>query len=185
MKVINNSYRMSSFGANQNETNADKNPINTAGERANLLKVTAVAGLGVGAKALLYFWEEGFEFQDLFNWGIKIVDKNKPGAKNKQLLYFGAFAALVTGFIGAVAAIYTLSKTPEIMYNGKVNAFKKGKDMDVYIKGNKVERELYDQMNEKAENATPEEKKILAQQYLKLKAAKNQIPDYILPEEQK
>lgn len=111
--------------------------------------------------------------------GTKIVDKNKKGAKNKDLLYLGAFGALSIGFIGAIAAIYTLYKTPEIMYEGKVNAFVKGKDMDVYIKGNKVERELYDQINDKAKNATKGEKEVLAQQYLKLRAAKNQIPDSV------
>lgn len=65
------------------------------------------------------------------------------------------------------------------MYDGKVNAFKKGKDMDVYVKSNKVEKHLYDQMNDKAKEATPEEKEKLKQQYLKLKAAKNQTPDFV------
>ncbi len=34
-------------------------------------------------------------------------------------------------------------------------------------------------MNEKAKKTTAEERKVLAQHYLKLKAAKNQTPDFI------
>ena len=51
--------------------------------------------------------------------------------------------------------------------------------MDVYIKGNKVEKELYTQMNEKAKTANKEEKAKLKEQYLQMKAAKNRIPDFV------
>lgn len=178
MKITGVSHNFIPFCA-EGKKSQDSNPISKLGERENLLKATVIAGLGVGARALFYLWEEGFEFESLWKWGTKIVDKNKQGAKNKELLYLGAFGALTVGFIGAISAVYTLYKTPKIMYDGKVNAFVKSKDMDVYIKGNKVEKELYDQMNDKAENASEEEKKILAQQYLKLKAAKNQVPDSV------
>lgn len=178
MKITGINHNFIPFCAEQKKSQ-DSNPISKLGERENLLKATVIAGLGVGARALFYLWEEGFEFESLWKMGTKIVDKNKKGAKNKDLLYLGAFGALSIGFIGAIAAIYTLYKTPEIMYEGKVNAFVKGKDMDVYIKGNKVERELYDQINDKAKNATKGEKEVLAQQYLKLRAAKNQIPDSV------
>lgn len=170
---------MGSFCANQNEPSTDKNPVSKNGERATLLTATVVAGLGVGAKALFYLWDEGFEIDTLWNWGAKIVDRNNKDAKNKQLLYVGAFAALTVGFIGAVAAVYTLFKTPQIMYDGKVKAFAKGKDMDVYAKSNDVEKELYNQMLDKAKNASAEEKEVLKQQYLKLKAAKNPTPDFV------
>ena len=59
------------------------------------------------------------------------------------------------------------------------NAFKKGKDMDVYIKGNKVEKELYTQMNEKAKTANKEEKAKLKDQYMIMQKAKNRVPDFI------
>ena len=77
---------------------------------------------------------------------VKKVNKNNK----KPTAYLAAWTVMIGGFIGAMAALYTLIKTPEIIYKGKVNAFVKGKDMDVYIKGNKVEKELYNQMNEKA-----------------------------------
>jgi len=179
MKVSNNSFYIIPFRAAKTQSEEDKNPISKLGEREILLKATAIAGLGFGAKALFYLWENGFEFEHLWRLGTKIVDKNKQVTKNKQLLYLGAFGALAIGFIGAVGALYTLFKTPEIMYNGKVNAFVKNKDMDLYRKSNKVEVELYDQMNDKAKDATDKEKKVLAQQYLKLKAAKNPTPDFI------
>ena len=66
-----------------------------------------------------------------------------------------------------------------INYEGNVNAFKKGKDMDVYIKGNKVEKELYTQMNEKAKTANKEEKAKLKDQYMMMQKAKNRVPDFI------
>jgi len=182
MKITGNPYPSGSFCAKQNEPDKDdQNPISKLGERETLLKTTAGAGLAIGVRSLCYLWDEGFEFESIFKFAKKIVDKNKKGAKNKDLLYLGAFAALTAGFVGAIAAIYTLYKTPEIIYKGKINAFTKGKDMDVYIKSNNVEKELYNQMNDKAKVATPEEKDILSQQYLKLKAAKNQVPDSIVP----
>lgn len=181
MQISNVSQKPVSFCAKKTEKDKDKNPISVIGEDANLLKATAITGLGVGARALWYLFENGFVFEDLGRISKKMVDKNKAnvsGAK-KELLYIGAYGAVVAGFIAGIAALYTLYKTPEIAYKGKVNAFTKGKDMDLYTKGNDVEKELYNQMNDKAKNATPEEKERLKQQYLKLKAAKNQAPDFI------
>lgn len=159
----------------------DKNPISKRGEEATLVKATVLAGLALGGRTLWWMCEEGFLFDVTEAWGEKIVNKNakitgKPPNAGK---YLAAWVAVTAGLVAAVAAVYTLYKTPEIVYQGKVNAFKKGKDMDVYTKGNKVERELYDQMNEKAANANFEEKKKLAVQYLKLRAAKNQLPDFV------
>ena len=91
----------------------------------------------------------------------------------------GAWAGLVAAFIGGFALLYTLFKAPNINYEGNVNAFKKGKDMDVYIKGNKVEKELYTQMNEKAKTANKEEKAKLKDQYMMMQKAKNRVPDFI------
>ncbi len=51
--------------------------------------------------------------------------------------------------------------------------------MDVYIKGNSVEKELYTQMNEKAKTADADEKVKLKDQYLKMQIAKNKLPDFV------
>lgn len=165
-------------GAQQSD---DKNPISKRGEQATLLKATVIGGFGVGLRTLWWMCEEGLLFDVLGDKSFKIVDKNakltgKPPSEGK---YLAAWTVVTIGFVAAVAAVYTIYKTPEIMYQGKVNAFKKGKDMDVYVKGNKVERELYEQMNDKAKHASFDEKKKLAIQYLKLRAAKNQLPDFI------
>ena len=95
------------------------------------------------------------------------------------LLTLGASAGLIGLFIGGVALLYTLFKAPSINYKGNINAFKKGKDMDVYIKGNEAEKELYTQMNNKAKTATDEEKEKLRMQYAQMQMAKNTIPDFI------
>lgn len=180
MKIVSPCIQKVAFCAERKKT-ADENPVSVLGERQNLLKVTAIAGLGAGVKALWWLYDEGFLGGFFWRKGVNIVDKNNKNVTGgkKQLMYFGAWGALALGFIGAVAALYTLYKTPEIMYKGKVNAFVKGKDMDVYIKSNNVEKELYNQMNDKAKNASADEKKVLSQQYLKLKAAKNQVPDFV------
>lgn len=169
------------FCANQKTADKTENPISKAGERSNLLKATAIGGLAFGGRALWWLAEEGFAWDSIAEFSEKIVEKNKNNGKGntKFLTHIGAFAAVTIGFIGAVAALYTLYNAPKAMYNGKVNAFVKGKDMDVYAKSNEVEKELYNQMNAKAKNSTSEEKQILAQQYLKLKAAKNQVPDSV------
>lgn len=169
------------FAQQQNINKDNKNPISKTGERAKLMEAKTFAGLAFGVTMLWYLAENGFEFEALYRLGRKLFDKKNPSAtgNKKTLGHIGGFLAVTAIFIAAIAAIYTVVKTPEAMYDGKVNAFKKGKDMDVYVKGNKVEKHLYDQMNEKAKEATPEEKKKLSEQYLKLKAAKNQTPDFI------
>jgi len=169
------------FCATQNiNKNDDANPISKLGERETLLKATAIAGLGFGARALWYIAEDTTVLEDMFTMSGKLVEKNKKGVTGvkKSLTHLGAWGALCIGFVALAAAAYTIFKTPNIMYDGKIKAFTKGKDMTVYTKSNKVERELYDQMNERAKYATDDEKKVLAQQYLKLKAAKNQTPDF-------
>lgn len=176
MKIVSNPYQMGSFCATQREPNKDKNPISKGGEREMLFKATVLAGLGFGAKLLLYAYQEGIAVENLVEYGAKLAKKNKKANPWVQL---GAGSAVLVGFIGLMAALYTILKTPEIMYKGKINAFVKGKDMSVYSKSNDIEKDLYDQMNEKAKGATAEEKEVLKQQYLKLKAAKNPTPEFI------
>lgn len=173
------------FGDSKNNTSqkaVDKNPISKTGERFTMLHATALTGLGVGGRLLYEILIDGdFLGEDIYKAGKKIVDKNNKNltGNKKQLMYLGAFGALLLGFVAAISIVYSALNAPKIMYKGKVNAFVKGKDMDLYMKSNEVEVELYNQMNDKAKDATPEEKKVLAQQYLKLKAAKNQVPDSV------
>lgn len=184
MRVVNSLHKPISFSESKRNQDSDKNPISKFGEQASLTKATVLAGLGVGAKALWWLCEDGgFLWDTLGDRASDHIEKTFKDAKpvEKAARTLGTWGGLVAAFIGGVALLYTLFELPKIMYQGKVDAFKKGKDMDVYIVGNKVEKELYDQMNDKAKDATEEEKKVLSQQYLKLKAAKNQTPDYINP----
>ena len=97
----------------------------------------------------------------------------------KVLKSVGIFIALIAAAISGFALLYTAFNAPKISYNSKVNAFKKGKEMDVYIKANEAERELYTQLDVKAKNSTPEEKEQLKTQYMQMRNAKNQVPDFV------
>lgn len=178
ISAINHSY---SFTQQKQTPKNDNNPISKTGEKAKLTKAAFVAGLGLGAKLLFEVLDGDFVVDTLGEKAEKIVDKqHKNATRNKKvLLALGAWAGLVMAFIGGFAMLYTIFKAPNINYNGNVNALKKRKDMDVYIKGNKIEKELYTQMNEKAKNANKEEKAKLKEQYMQIKAAKNQVPDFI------
>ncbi|MBQ8459810.1 hypothetical protein IJ541_06880 [bacterium] len=161
--------------------NSPQNPISSKGEKAKLIKVTFLGGLAVGARLLFELMDGDFIVNEMADKAEKIVETKHKEAKGgmKALLGIGAFAGLVAMFIGGFAILYTLFKAPKINYEGNINAYQKGKDMDVYIKGNEVEKELYTQMNEKAKNATAEEKAKLQTQYMQMQMAKNRVPDFV------
>ena len=169
--IQNNLYQ---FSANNNQK--DKNPISKSGEKAKLAKATFIAGLGLGAKLLFELMDGDFIVEKLGKNADKIVEKQHKNVSQgkKTFLKLGAAAGLLTMFIAGFAALYTLFKTPKINYQGNINAFKNKKDMDVYIKGNTAEKELYTQMNEKAKNANEQEKAKLKEQYLKNASSKKQ-----------
>ncbi len=171
-----------SFGTAKNSTEKNNtNPVSKKGEKALLVKATFFGGLAVGARLLFELLDEDFVFNKLSNSAEKIVNKqHKNLSANKKALYtLGASAGLLAAFISGFAILYTMFNAPKINYKGNINAFKKGKDMDVYIKGNEVEKELYTQMNEKAKVANSEEKAKLQQQYAQMQMAKNRVPDFI------
>lgn len=183
MKIgaVKNIYSFGAIKAIKSKQDEQSNPISKNGEKALLVKGTFLAGLGFGAKLLFELMDCDFVVEKLGNKASQIVDKQQRNVSNnkKNLLKFGAWLGLVAMFIGGAAVLYTLFKAPKINYDGNVNAFKKGKDMDVYIKGNNVEKELYTQMNEKAKNAAPDEKAKLKEQYILMQMAKNRVPDFI------
>ena len=86
------------------------------------------------------------------------------------MFVLGTALSFVGAAVGGVALLYTLFKAPKINYEGNIRAFQKSKDIDVYVKGNNVEKEILTQMNEKAK---------LQEQYMKMQMAKNQLPDFI------
>ena len=113
--------------------------------------------------------DDGFVVDKLGEKAAKINKRNKGLSPAKQVISgLGIWLGLIMIAIGGFAALYTLFMAPKINYKGNVNAFTKSKEMDVYIKGNEVEKELYTQMNEKAKTADEEEKAKLQEQYLKI-----------------
>ncbi|MBQ4115036.1 hypothetical protein IJD34_06495 [bacterium] len=158
------------------------NPISRSGEAVNLTKATFIGGLALGGRLLWEILVEGdFLFEDIARTAGKLVDKNKKNlsGNKKALCYLGAFVALLTAFVSAVALVKTAWDAPKIAYNSKVNAFKKTQEMDVYTKANEAEKNLYEKLDEKAKEGSKEDKEALKEQYLKLKNAKNQVPDFV------
>ena len=173
--ISNNTY---AFCAQQRENHKENdNPISVAGEKAMLAKTTFLAGAVLGGSFLFELAEDGFVLDKLDNASKKITSKQKNLTKNQRTIKeVGVLTGLTLLFIGAFATLYTAFKAPEINYKGNVNAFKNKKDMDVYIKSNNAERELYTQMNKKAKNADENEKQKLREQYMQMQVAKNKVP---------
>lgn len=162
----------------------DKNPIKKSGERSTAILATVGAGLIAGARLLFAIADDGDGAQFIGEMSEKISKKilkrnMKPGEKLTTIQKIGAPLAVIAGFVAICAVIYTLYNMPKALYAADVKTFKKGKEMDVYIKGNAVEKELYNQMNNQAKTATAREKAKLNEQYAKLKAAKNVVPGFV------
>lgn len=163
----------------------EDNPISEKGEKMKLVTATFIGGLGLGVRLLAELLDGDFLGEKIYKKGVAIgKDRTKnlvqPNLARKQaLIAIAAMLGIAGSFIGGFALLYTLFNAPKIAYNGKVNAFTKGKDMDVYIKGNRVEKELYNQMNDKAKSASAEEKEKLKMQYAQLKIAKNDLPEFL------
>ena len=177
-----NTYSFKADTPQKQREQQNQNPISKTGEKAKLVKATFIAGLGFGTK-LLFELVDDFDFvgEKLGQKASDIVNRqNKNASKNKKmLLKLGAWAGFIATFVAGAAFLYTLFKAPKINYQGNINAFQKSKDMDVYIKGNAAEKEIYTQMNEKAKNASEEEKEKLREQYMQMQVAKNKVPDFV------
>lgn len=180
ISALHSNYSFTS-SSNYKNKNSDKNPISKTGEKTNLAVATFVGGLSLGARLLFELFDDGFVIEDLGKAAETYVNKNHKGLKGakKEWFIIGTALSFIGAAIGGIALLYTLYKAPKINYEGNINAFKKGKDMDVYIKGNEVEKEILTQMNEKAESADEQEKQKLKEQYMKMQMAKNQLPDFI------
>lgn len=159
-----------------------QNPISRKGEAANLTKATFVAGLALGGRLLWEILKDGdFLIEDIAKVAKRTVEQNKKNVSSgkKFLLFVGTFAAFLAAFVSGVAILKTIYNVPKIAYDSKVNAFKKTQEMDVYSSANEAEKSLYEELDNKAKESTPEEKEALKEQYLKLRNAKNQVPDFV------
>ena len=178
----------------QEQAKQDANPISRKGEVMKLVTATFLGGLAFAGKLILELAENGDFVIDTFakkakkvaeKKGQKIDEKaimqeaKKHAKDSRTLKAIGAFVGIMAEFFAGVALLYTAFHAPKIAYESKVNTFKKSKEMDVYIKSNEAERELYTQLDEKAKQSNAEEKTQLKEQYMKLKNAKNEVPDFV------
>ncbi len=168
---------------NKNHKEAE-NPISKKGEKVVLFSGALISAMGVTIKGLYKMSCEdtdgslGKSFNEFIN---KIIDKKNPNVKGKKrkVMFIGT-SLLVLGLIIVGSAILNvITKAPKLNYEGNINAFKKSKEMDAYIKGNKAEVELYNQMNERAKSTfDPEERQKLYSSYMMLQNAKNIPPSW-------
>ncbi len=187
-------FRNKSQPKSQTQKATDENPISRKGETMKLITATFVGGLAVAGRLLFELADSGDLLVEIFADKAKkassdphklfnekeLLNEAKKEVKNKKVINsVGAFAGLVAAFFAGFALLYTAFHAPKIAYESKVNTFKKSKEMDVYIKSNEAERELYSQLDEKAKASNTEEKTQLKEQYLKLKNAKNEVPDFV------
>lgn len=180
----------------QNDDLDNENPISRKGEVVNLIKTTFVGGLLLGGRLLFEILDDGdFLIDSVENYSKKLskakhpseikklkteLNEKKKLAKTQTALHgIGAFIALLAAGLSGFALLYTILNAPKIAYKSKVNTFQKGKEMDVYIKANEAERELYTQLDEKAQNSSQEEKDNLKTQYLMMQNAKNRPPEFV------
>ena len=207
--ISNNNYRLNPLFKNKKvntKTSKDENPITRKGETMKLVTSTFIAGVGLGLKLLVQLVEDGIDVTDLLvdlgktiskkrsdlekdfnkvtdevkkstNKGIKIPTSKNPYLSTMYAI--GAACSILAAGLCGFALLYTAFKAPNINYKAKVNTFEKQKEMDVYTKANEAERELYSQLSEEAKDADEKRKNELKEQYMKLKIAKNQVPDFV------
>ncbi len=163
----------------QSQKQGSENPITRKGEAAKLVLATFGTGIGFGAKALFDLLDGDFIVDTFIESGEKIANKNFKNTKGpkKVIVKIGAILGLAGLFVGGLASLYTILSAPKISYESKVKTFEKTKEFDAYIKTNEIEKNLYEQINNKAKEASKEEKEELKNQYLLLKKAKNNTPD--------
>lgn len=183
-----NSVRYNNIRFKQNNSSGikhdEENPISKSMEQLDVVKASLIAGLGFGAKAICELvYEDSSVLEDAFNAGQKLAKKNYGHIENSNkrfALGLASSAAIIVGVIGLFAGLYAAFNAPKSMYKGKINAHKKAEEMDVYLASNRIEKDLYEQVDNSAKEATTEEELAKAQsQYMMLKMAKNEIPSFV------
>lgn len=169
---------------NISKNKEDENPISKKGEKVVLFSGALISSMGAILKVMYNLTKddtEGYWNKKFDKFVDKIIDKKNPNVKDKKrhIMHIGTslliFGLIVVG--GAILSVIT--KAPKLNYEGNVNAFKKSKEMDAYIKGNQAEVELYNQMNERAKSTfDPIERQKLYSSYMMLQNAKNIPPSW-------
>ena len=195
LSIITKNRVCSSFGNksivnedNKIETNKShkeaENPISKKGEKIVLFSGAFISAAGAILKAFYNICkddQDGSISKSYDKFINKIIDKKSPNVKGKKrdIMVFGT-SLMVLGLIVVGGAILSvLTKAPKLNYEGNIKAYKKSKEMDAYIKGNKAEVELYNEMNERAKSTfDPQERQKLYSSYMLLQNAKNIPPNW-------
>ena len=184
VNFTNNSASKNSQKSNNQGIEHDKeNPISKPLEQLDVVKASLIAGFGFGARALYYLFDDTSLLETTYNAGQKLAEKNYKHVQNSNkrfVLGLASSAAIIVGTVGLLAGLYAAYNAPKSMYQGKINAHKKAEEMDIYLASNRIEKDLYEQVDAKAKEAKTQEELEKAQsQYTKLKMAKNDIPSFI------
>ena len=76
-----------------------------------------------------------------------------------------------------VGGITFLVNLPKNLYEANVNYFTNKKEMDVYVRNNKAQENIYKQLDDKSQNIkTEEDRQDLAKNFMKMKMAHTQGP---------
>lgn len=160
---------------NNDKNPFDVNPISRKGEVLDMIKTTFIGGLVVSGYLFLQLADD---ISEPIEAAYKLIAKKQ---KDKNLLIkIGGTISLFAAALCGGALLYTLYNAPKIAYQSKVNTFKKEKEMDVYIKSNASEKELYEQLTTEAKKTNNLlEKENLKSQYTQLSLAPSKVPDFV------
>ena len=161
-----------------------ESPISKKGEKIILFSGAFLSAAGVIIKGCCNVAADDTD-GSVSKWFKKfinnIIDRRHPNVKGKERnrMFLGTSLLVLGLFIVGGAIIHVITKAPRLNYEGNINAFKKSKEMDAYIKGNSAEIELYNQMNERAKSTfDPNERQNLYSSYMLLQNAKNIPPSW-------
>jgi len=178
--VLSQSFRANAqLAGNNNIAHNTENPIKNSMEQLGVFRASLIAGLGFGARALYYIFDDTDLLDTTIKAGKKLAKKNHKNAAGTKLaaLSIASSAAIIIGVVGLLAALYAIYNAPKSMYQGKINAHKKSEQMDLYLGQHKIEKDLYEQVSDRAKAAqTKEELDKVKSQYAMLRMAKNEAP---------
>lgn len=140
----------------------DENPIKFGFELLNAMGKSIVSIVSAGI--VWSFYDGGDLLEALYSQMKKFSKAKAAGLTFAALLGIG----LIGFFI----------KLPETYYNAKVKTFEKRKNVDVYLKNNKLEKDIFETLDKQGQEAkSSKEIKNVASNFMKVSANKQQAPN--------
>lgn len=158
-----------SFSANKEEDKKEyKNPIIPGFEYLDATKATVLAGVGAAARALFWLYDADF---------VEELNKTKSlnlGGREINLGEKHRGLKLLSLICIAIGGLYFLTHLPKNLYNKKKEVFHKKNQWNEYNRVNEAEKNLFATIDKKAQAANAQERQKLAQDWLKLKTARQE-----------